>query len=76
MIASLAALALTVVAATTHTDTTVSVRPGTRLELNAFAGSISVVTWSRNAVRLGADHSSHTRIALDEKGPVTIEFQE
>ncbi|TMQ71488.1 MAG: hypothetical protein E6K81_09960 [Candidatus Eisenbacteria bacterium] len=70
MIASLAALALTVVAATTHTDTTVSVRPGTRLELNAFAGSISVVTWSRNAVRLGADHSSHTRLALDEKGPV------
>ena len=70
MIASLAALALAVVATATHTHTTVTVRPGTRLELNAFAGSISVQAWSRNAVRVSADHASHTQIELDEKGPV------
>src|SRR5258708_25215450 len=59
-LATLAALALT-----QQTDTTVPVRAGARLEINNFGGEIAVKTWSRNAVRVVADHSSRDRISVD-----------
>ena len=59
-LATLAALAFT-----QQTDTTVPVRAGARLEINNFGGEIAVKTWSRNAVRVVADHSSRDRISVD-----------
>src|SRR5256885_5440898 len=59
-LATLAALALA-----QQTDTTVPVRAGARLEINNFGGEIAVKTWSRNAVRVVADHSSRDRVRVD-----------
>ena len=59
-LATLAALALT-----QQTDTTVPVRAGARLEINNFGGEIAVKTWTRNAVRVVAEHSSRDRISVD-----------
>jgi DUF4097 and DUF4098 domain-containing protein YvlB len=39
-----------------QTDTTVTVRPNARLELENFGGSILVKTWERNQVRVHATH--------------------
>ena len=62
-------LALLVTAALLQgTDTTVSVRPGTRLELSSFEGSITVSSWNRVAVRIQADHDDDTRIEIDQVG--------
>src|SRR5213078_3151126 len=47
------------------TDTTVPVRTGARLEVSNFGGESAVKTWSRNAVRVVADHSSRDRILVD-----------
>lgn len=74
MIGTLAALTLAVMA--THTDTTVAVKAGTRLELSNFGGSITVSTWPKNAVRVVADHSSRVAIQIDNAGPdLQIEAQ-
>src|SRR2546422_1006208 len=62
-LATLAALALT-----QQTDTTVQVRSGARLEISNFGGEIAVKTWSRNAVRVVAEHSSRDRISVDPSG--------
>jgi putative adhesin len=74
MIASLTAFTLAVLATATHTDTTFAVRTGTRLELNNFAGSIAVQTWTKNAVRVTAEHSSHVGIEIENSGP-TLDLQ-
>ena len=68
---------LTVVAlATAQTDTTISVKPGARLELNNFSGDIAVETWTRNAVRIQADHSSRAEVQIEENGPsISIDIQ-
>jgi DUF4097 and DUF4098 domain-containing protein YvlB len=39
-----------------QSDTTVSVRPNARLELENFGGSINVRAWDRNQVRVRAQH--------------------
>jgi DUF4097 and DUF4098 domain-containing protein YvlB len=39
-----------------QTDTTISVRPNARLELENFGGSVVVRTWDRNQVRIKATH--------------------
>jgi DUF4097 and DUF4098 domain-containing protein YvlB len=52
--------------ATQGTDTTISVRAATRLELSSFEGDITVQSWNRNAVRIEADHDEETRIAVDQ----------
>src|SRR2546429_4329695 len=59
-LATLAALTLM-----QQTDTTVPVRAGARLEISNFGGEIAVKTWSRNAVRVVAEHSSRDRISVD-----------
>ncbi|MBI1799094.1 MAG: DUF4097 family beta strand repeat protein [Candidatus Eisenbacteria bacterium] len=61
----LAATVLAVFAVAGHTDTTIAVRTGTRLEVSNFNGEISVSAWDRNAVRVEADHGPRTRIALE-----------
>ena len=67
---------LTLAAMATHTDTTVAVRAGTRLELSNFGGSITVSTWSKNAVRVVAEHSSRVQIQVESSGPdLQIEAQ-
>src|SRR2546422_10071095 len=38
---------------------------GARLEISNFGGEIAVKTWSRNAVRVVAEHSSRDRISVD-----------
>lgn len=40
-----------------RTDTTIAVKPGMRLVLNNFGGSIAIRTWAKNLVRVRADHS-------------------
>jgi DUF4097 and DUF4098 domain-containing protein YvlB len=71
MIGLLAALTAAVLTtSTTETDTTFAVKPGTRLELNQFAGSIAVQTWTKNAVRVVATHSSRVEIEISGGAPV------
>jgi DUF4097 and DUF4098 domain-containing protein YvlB len=48
-----------------QTDTTLSVSPGTRLEVDNYAGRVVVRTWDRNAVRVAAEHSSMTDVDID-----------
>jgi hypothetical protein len=59
---TLAALALA--SPVQQTDTTLPVRSGARLEVNNFGGEIAVKTWSRNAVRIAASHSSRDHITI------------
>ena len=74
MLATLAALTLAVLGTATHTDTTFAVKPGARLELTNFAGSISVRTWPKNAMRVSAEHSSRVTIQVESSGP-TLSLQ-
>lgn len=48
-----------------QTDTTVPVHAGARLEVENFGGEIAVKTWTKNAVRIEASHSSRERIVID-----------
>jgi len=48
-----------------QTDTTVPVRAGARLDVDNFGGDIAVKTWTKNAVRVEASHSSRDRIVID-----------
>lgn len=51
-----------------QTDTTLSVRPGGRLEVDNYAGSVTVRSWARNGVRIQATHSSQTEVEIDRAG--------
>lgn len=51
-----------------QTDTTFSVRPGSRIEVETFGGSITVRTWSRNDVRVQAQHSRRESVEIDARG--------
>lgn len=50
------------------TDTTIALHGETRLELSSADGGITVQTWSRNAIRVEADHDDDTRIEVDQGG--------
>jgi hypothetical protein len=52
------------------TDTTVAVRPGTRLEVHNMGGEIVVRTWDRNEVRIQAEHSTRDRVEVGYGGVV------
>jgi hypothetical protein len=65
---SLATGALVALASLQQVDTTVPVGPGQRLEVDAFGGEITVKTWSRNAVRVQAEPSSHAEIQISTAG--------
>jgi hypothetical protein len=68
MIGTLVMFTFAVLAAPTQTDTTITVPAGTRLELNNFSGTIAVQTWSRNSVRIAAEHSSRARLSIERTG--------
>src|SRR5437867_2969780 len=65
------ATVLTTLAFATQTDTTLSVRPGTRLDVNNFGGEIAVQVWDKNAVRVEATHS--IRVQRSIQGSVTVD---
>ena len=51
-----------------QTDTTVSVEPGSRLEIASFRGEVVIRTWPRNEVRVVADHPTRTAVRIDAWG--------
>lgn len=53
-----------------RTDTTVAVREGTRLAIEAMGGDVVIRTWDRAQVRIRADHSSSTSIGIRNDGAV------
>lgn len=56
--------AMLTLAVGTQTDTTFTVSPGATLELENYAGSIEVTTWSRNAVRIEASHGRRAVLGI------------
>jgi DUF4097 and DUF4098 domain-containing protein YvlB len=51
-----------------QTDTIVPVEPGSRLEIESFGGEVVIRTWTRNEMRVAADHSSRTGISVRKWG--------
>ena len=51
-----------------QTDTTFSVRAGSRIEVETFGGSITVRTWGRDQVRVQAQHSRREIVEIDARG--------
>lgn len=63
---NLASLALVLLAtARPVSDTTITVKSGTRLVVDNFAGAINVNTWSKNAIRIQAEHSRRAQLDID-----------
>ena len=64
---------LVVLALAARTDTTLNVAPSSRLKLENFGGDIQVQTWSRNAVRIEADHGRRVDVTIDRSsGELTL----
>jgi DUF4097 and DUF4098 domain-containing protein YvlB len=57
-------VAVALAASVVNTDRTVPVQPGTRLDLDHFAGDVIIRTWDRNEVRVVAEHSDRERIDI------------
>ncbi len=73
MLNPMAAVLITLLATTAHVDTTIVVRPGTRLDVDNFGGSVTVNAWPKDAVRLEAERPSRSRIELDnEEGVLSM----
>ena len=68
MMMCVVATVLSTLAFGTRTDTTLGVRPGTRLDVNNFGGEIAVQVWERNAVRVEATHSSRVQVVIEGTG--------
>ncbi len=49
-------------------DTTITVRPGTSLEIENFGGAINVKTWDKDALKIAADHSLRDRVMIVRTG--------
>ncbi len=64
MFTSAAAGLLAAFALVQHTDTTFAVNPSHRLDVSNFSGEVVVRTWSRNSVRILADHSRRDEIVV------------
>jgi hypothetical protein len=63
---NLASLAMVLLAtARPVTDTTITVKAGTRLVVDNFAGAINVTTWTKNAIRIQAEHSRRAELDID-----------
>lgn len=69
MSVTLAMVATAVLSLTTHTDTTLTVKQGARLDLDNFGGEIVVNTWNKDAIRIVAEHSTRTYIEIERDGP-------
>lgn len=71
MMLTTAALALAAaVGLQQHTDTTVSVPAGARLQLSNHAGTIKVSSWDRAELRVQAEHGSRDVVEIDVRGAV------
>jgi DUF4097 and DUF4098 domain-containing protein YvlB len=57
-----------------RTDTTLAVKPGTRLVVDCHAGEIVVRAWNRDAVRVEASHSRRVLVAT-ERYPSMIQVR-
>ena len=68
MNATLLVAALTVAMAQQQTDTTFAVRAGSRVEVEAFGGSITVRTWDKNAIRVQAVHGRRDEVSIQSRG--------
>jgi len=55
-----------------QTDTTFTVAPGTRLQVETQGGDITVRAWDRNQVRVQAAHSRRTHVKVQSSGAVVI----
>ena len=87
MLTTVLAGALLSAAMVQQTDTTVSVEPGSRLEIESFGGEVVIRTWARNEMRVVADHSSRSRVAVDRwgstvrlgadsyRGPASVDYE-
>src|SRR6476469_2562258 len=51
-----------------QTDTTITVRPGGRLEVDNYSGSVTVRSWNRNEVRVRATHDSRAEVEIEHRG--------
>jgi len=49
-------------------DTTLTVRPGTSLDIENFSGPISVKTWDKNQLKIAADHGIRDHVTLERNG--------
>jgi hypothetical protein len=68
MIATLAAVTVALASFSPRTDTTVTVPAQARIVIENFAGEVTVATWTKNAVRIEADHSSRTTVDIEREG--------
>src|SRR5437867_10146414 len=58
------ATALLALMAVTQTDQTVQVQKGTKLDINNFAGDVSIKVWDKDAVRVEVTHSDRESIDI------------
>ncbi|NIM50702.1 MAG: DUF4097 family beta strand repeat protein [Gemmatimonadales bacterium] len=65
MLMQIVAAALVTGSTVQDTDTTFAVDPRLRLDVSNYSGEIVLRTWSRNEIRLRADHSRRDRIVVD-----------
>ena len=65
--------AVSLAAASPSTDTTFSVGAGTRLSLENYTGSVAIGAWSRDAVRVRAQHHHSTTVVI-ERSPGRLEL--
>jgi DUF4097 and DUF4098 domain-containing protein YvlB len=49
-----------------QTDRTVPIQPGTRLEVENFAGEVNIEVWERDDVRVRVEHSERETVELEE----------
>ena len=68
MIATLAAATIALASFSPRTDTTVTVPAQGRIVIENFAGEVALATWTKNTVRIEADHSSRTTVEIERDG--------
>ena len=68
MLSILCSAALVAAPLVQQIDSTVPVERGQRLEVNTFAGDITIATWARNAVRVEGEAGGRTRLEIIRSG--------
>lgn len=56
----------------TQTDQTVNVPKGSRVDLTRCAGTVTVKTWDRDAVRVHGEHLNRTRVTVTQREQVLL----
>ncbi len=55
-----------------QTDTSITVAPGTRLNVFNFGGQVQVSAWRQNRVHIHAEHTRHVTVEIQRKGPALM----